>query len=102
LGFFCGAYVPVGVLGESVTKIFTVLPFLPITALARQSFFMNISSTALKKDYIGGELAKMYGYELFLNNEKLSVVVLGLIILGYIALFSILLLAIFKRMKKTD
>lgn len=102
LGFFCGAYVPVGVLGESVTKIFTVLPFLPITAVARQSFFMNISSTGLTKEMIGGEFAKMYGYDLYLNDEKLSLLALCLIVAGFIILFGILLIAIFRKMKKTD
>lgn len=102
LGFFCGAYVPVGVFGEHITKLFTVLPFLPITALARQSFFLNISSTGLTKDAIGGELAKMYGYELFLQDEKLSTAALSCIVTGFIILFSVLLLVIFKKMKKTD
>lgn len=102
LGFFCGAYVPVGVLGENVTKIFTVLPFLPITALARQSFFMNISKTGLQKEWISGEFAKIYGYELFLNNQKLSILSLILIVVGFVVLFSILLIIRFKKMKKND
>lgn len=102
LGFLCGAYVPIGVLGESVAKIFTFLPFLPVTALARQSFFMNIESTGLTEDVIGGELAKMYGYELFLGDEKLSVSALVWIVLAFILLFSLLLLLRFHKMRKTD
>lgn len=102
LGFICGAYVPVSVLGESVTKIFTLLPFLPITALARQSFFINISSTGINKELIGGEFAKVYGYELFLNGEKLSTLTLSLIVVAFIVLFGLLLLLRFKKMRKKD
>lgn len=102
LGFFCGAYVPIGVLGKSVGTIFTCLPFLPLTTLSRQSFFMNISSTGLTKDIVGGELAKIYGYELFLNDEKLSMTALCLIVAAYIVLFGTLLLVRFKNMRKTD
>lgn len=102
LGFFCGAYIPIGVLGKSVGTIFTCLPFLPLTTLSRQSFFMNISSTGLSKDIISGELAKIYGYELFLNDKKLSIIVLCLIVAVYIVLFGVLLLIRFKNMRKTD
>lgn len=102
LGFFCGAYVPVGVLGEAVSSIFTFLPFLPITALARQTFFMNISETGLTKEMISGELAKLYGYELFLGENQLSPTVLALIVTAFIVLFSIILLIRFQKMRKTD
>lgn len=102
LGFFCGAYVPVSVLGETVTKLFTLLPFLPLTSLARQSFFMNISQTELTNDILSGELANVFGYELFLDGEKLSIPFLVSIVVGYIILFSALLIIIFKKMKKTD
>lgn len=102
LGFICGAYVPLSVLGESVTKIFTFLPFLPLTALARQSFFMNVSSTGLTKDAISGEFAKTYGYELFLNGKQLSVLTLCLIVAGFTILFSVLLMIRFKKMRKND
>ncbi|MEG1719296.1 MAG: ABC transporter permease [Clostridia bacterium] len=102
LGFFCGAYVPIGVLGEGITKLFTALPFLPITSLARQAFFMNITKTELTKEMIGGPLAKMYGYELYFNDEKLSTLTLILIVLAFIILFSMLLVLIFKKMRKKD
>lgn len=101
LGFVCGAYVPVGVLGATVTKVFTFLPFLPLTALARQTFFMNISETALTKQMISGELAKVYGYELYLGNEQLSTTILLSIISLYILVITILLLFRFKKMKHT-
>lgn len=102
LGFLCGAYVPVGVFGKSVGAVFTSLPFLPLTALSRQTFFMNLSSTGLTEDIIGGDLARMYGYELFLNDQKLSTAALCLMIAAYMVLFGALLLARFKHMGQTD
>lgn len=102
LGFFCGAYVPVGVLGEAASKAFTFLPFLPLTTLARQSFFMNLSETELTKEMISGELAKVYGYELFLGEKPLSLTTLVLIITAFILLFSMVLLIRFQKMRKTD
>ncbi|WP_343209362.1 ABC transporter permease [Anaerolentibacter hominis] len=102
LGFLGGAYVPVGVLGEGVGTVFTCMPFLPLTTLARQSFFMNISSTGLTGDIVGGELARIYGYELFLAGEKLSYTALCLIAAVYTAFFGVLLFLRFKHMRKTD
>ncbi len=102
LGFICGAYVPVGTLGDSIAKIFTVLPFLPITALARQAFFMNISDTGLTSEIIGGETAKIYGYDLYMGTEKLSSGFLNIIVVAYVALFALLLIFRFKKMKNSD
>ena len=102
LGFFCGAYVPVGVLGEMAGKVFTFLPFLPITTLARQSFFMNLSKTELTKEMVSGELAKMYGYELFIGGKQLSLTTLTGIVTAFIVLFSMVLIIRFQKMRKTD
>lgn len=102
LGFLCGAYVPIGILGDAVTKVFTLMPFLPLTTLARQSFFMNIGKTPLTEEMIGGELAKTYGYELFLGDEQLSVTLLVCIVAVYIVLCAIFLWLRFRSMRKTD
>lgn len=102
IGFVCGAYIPVGVLGDTIAKIFISIPFLPLTAISRQIFFMNVSSTGLTEEMLGGELAKKYGYELFFGDTQLSNSTLILMIVGYIVLFSILLIMRFKKMRNDD
>lgn len=102
LGFFCGAYVPLGVLGETTATVFAALPFLPVTVITKQAFFMNISQTQLTMDIIGGEFAKLYGYDVYFGDTKLSIAALIGIVAAYIVAFCIALIFIFKRMKKHD
>ncbi len=99
LGLVCGAYVPVGMLGETITQVFTLLP---LNTLSRQVFFMNISSTNLPEQVLSGEYAKAYGYELFINDEKLSILALCLIVVAFIVLFGVVLIARFHKMKKMN
>jgi multidrug/hemolysin transport system permease protein len=102
LGFFCGAYVPLGVLGETTAAIFSALPFLPVTVITKQAFLMNISKTQLSMDIIGGKFAKFYGYDVYFGDTKMSVLALLGIVAAYIVVFCITLIFIFKRMKKHD
>ncbi len=102
MGFLCGSYIPVGILGDSISKIFTLLPFLPITALTRQTFFSNINSTNIPSEVLNGELANIYGYKLLLNGNELTTFTLIIIVIIYIILFLLLKIIIFKRMRNTD
>ncbi len=102
IGFLCGAYIPMGVLGDTTVKILTLLPFAPLTALARQSFLMNISATGLPEIFASGKSAKVYGYELYLAGEKLTIMALTAIVLIYVVIFIIALIIRFKKMKKSS
>ncbi len=102
MGFLCGAYVPVGILGDLASKIFTFLPFLPITSIARQIFFMNVDQTGMPTEILSGDLANIYGYELFLNENQLTNLTLTMIVILYIILFAIINIIRFKKMKNND
>lgn len=102
MGFVCGAYIPVSLMGDFIAKIFTSLPFLPLTSISRQVFFMNVDKTELTSEIINGELAQIYGYELFFNDEVLSMFNLVSIVMIYIAGFSILNIIRFNKMKNND
>ena len=102
IGFVCGAYVPVGLLGDSIAKAFTVLPFLPLTAMSKQAFFMNAAQTDIPEEILNGKLAEIYGYELFFNGEQLSTFMLLTIVAIYIVVFSIFNVIRFMKMRNKD
>ena len=102
MGFLCGAYVPVGVLGESISKVFTFLPFLPITSIARNVFFINVDQTGIPSGILSGNLADIYGYKLYLNGEQLTTVSLVMMVVIYIILCTIINIIRFKKMRNND
>lgn len=102
MGFVCGAYIPVSLMGDTVLKIFTCLPFLPLTAISRVVFFLNVDSTLIPPEILNGEMAEIYGYELFFRGDSLSTSMLVLIVVFYIILFSIFNMIRFNQMKNND
>jgi len=102
LGFLCGAYVPIGILGDTTASIFAALPFLPMTVITKQAYLMSISQTPLTMDIIGGEFAKVYGYDIFFCNTQISIPIMLTIVSAYIVVFCVALIFIFKKMKKHD
>lgn len=107
LGFLSGAYMPVGIYGESVKNIFSALPFLQLTSLFRKIFWREMSNvTALTESMIRGEgeanLAKFFGVDLTIGNTELTSFLLLLAVVVYTAVCLLFVSLRFAHMKKAD
>ena len=103
LGFLSGAYIPVGQFGEAIGNVFSCLPFLQLTVLSRQAFLSTLESvTPLTHDMISGDLARSFGIELWIGDDKIPVWAI-LLIVGIVTLALLICLIIrFSKMKKAD
>lgn len=101
-GFLTGSYVSMGMLGEKISTIFTLLPFLPLTALSKKTFLLNSVSNGLSSEIINGDLGKINGYVLYLNNYLVSNIKLLLIIFSYMMIIIGILYIVFKNQKKNE
>jgi len=102
-GFVTGAYIPLGMFGETIGNVFSALPFAQITTLSRGAFLHNLeSATPLTHDLISGDIARGFGIELWLGSTHVST--LGVIVMvARITLILLLCLMIrFAKMKKSD
>jgi len=103
IGFMCGAYIPVGMFGEMVGNIFSLLPFLQLTVLSRQAFIMNISEVLpFNMEMLTGPTAQGFGLECWIFGNLIPLWGVALITLGFtVAMFTALVI-IFKKLKKKD
>ena len=103
VGFVCGAYIPLGMFGETVGSVFSALPFAQITSLSRQAFLFTLEdATPLTHEMISGEISRSFGIEIWLGNNQIPT--WGVILMASavtLALF-VLLIVRFAKMKKGD
>jgi len=103
MGFLSGAYIPIGMFGYTVGNIFSAMPFLQMTVLARQAFLLELASvTPLTHDMISGEIARSFGIELWLGGTHIPVWGAALISGGITIVLLIGLMIRFAKMKKAD
>ncbi|MCL2818984.1 MAG: ABC transporter permease, partial [Actinomycetia bacterium] len=73
VGFLSGAYIMVGMFGDTIRNIFGMLPFLQLTVLSRQAFLSRLEEvTPLTHDMLAGELARDFGFELWIGDKMIS------------------------------
>lgn len=61
IGFFCGVYVPIGVLPEFVQKIITAFPISHYTSLLRQEMMGDSLETVFTEAVVRSEYEKIFG-----------------------------------------
>lgn len=103
MGFLSGAYIPVGMFGETVGNIFSALPFLQMTVLTRTAFLYELESvTPLTKEMLHGELARSFGMELWIGDQHITTLGALLIAAGITLALLVCLIVRFAKMKKAD
>jgi len=103
LGFVSGAYIPVGMFGDTVSTIFSSLPFLQLTVLVRQAFLSELESvTPLTHDMLSGEIARSFGLELWFGNTLVPLWGVAMLAAGITLALLLCLIVRFAKMKKTD
>ena len=103
MGFVSGAYIPLGMFGETVGNIFSALPFAQITVLSRGAFLYELERvTPLTHDMISGEIARSYGIELWLGNHHIPAWGVAAIAGGITLILLLCLMIRFAKMKKAD
>jgi len=103
MGFISGAYIPIGLFGETTANIFSALPFAQIAVLSRIAFMHRLEYvTPLTHEMLSGEIARTFGFELWIGNHHIPTMGILLIASGTTALLLVLLIIIFAKMKKAD
>ena len=103
IGFLSGAYIPIGMFGETIGNIFSSLPFLQLTVLMRQVFLMEMETvTPLRFSMISGDMARNFGIELFIGGKNIPIWGIALFSLGISAILLGSLIFRFNHMKKAE
>ena len=103
LGFLSGAYIPIGMFGETIGNIFSALPFFQLTVLTRQAFLYELENfTPLTQEMLTGEIARSFGMEIWIGDTFISTRG-AILISGSITLILFVALIVrFSKMKKVD
>ena len=102
-GFVSGAYIPVGMFGDTVGTILSALPFLQLTVLTRQAFLYNLETvTPLTHEMISGEIARTFGLELWLGDTLVPLWGVAALTGGITLALLLCLVVRFAKMKKSD
>jgi len=103
MGFVSGAYIPVGMFGDTVGAIFSALPFLQLTVLIRQSFLLELENmTPITYEMISGEVARAFGIELWFGDMLMPTWGVALLAGGITLILLLCLIFRFAKMKKAD
>ena len=103
IGFVGGAYIPLGMFGETIGNIFSALPFAQLTVLIRGAFLLSLESvTPLTHEMISGEIARGFGIELWLGNQLIPMWGAAAMTGGVTLVLLLCLIIRFARLKKTD
>lgn len=100
IGFFTGAYVPMGVMPAAIQKFMVLVPFSHGAALLRQIFCEQPLATVFGPAAQARDMyIRMYGIDLFWNDAKITVPVM-LAFLGGVTVLFLLMSAIKLRRYK--
>jgi len=103
VGFLCGAYIMVGMFGDTVRNIFGLLPFLQLTVLSRQAFLARIEElTPLTNNMLTGELARDFGFELWIGEKMISPGLTILMVIATTCAILVLLSFTFSRLRDAE
>jgi len=102
-GFISGAYIPVGMFGDTVGTILSALPFLQLTVLTRQAFLYNLETvTPITHEMLSGEIAREFGLELWFGNNLIPIWGVAALATGITLVLLLCLIVRFAKMKKSD
>ena len=102
-GFISGAYIPVGMFGDTVSTIFSALPFLQLTVLTRQAFLYELDKvTPLTHEMLTGEIARNFGLELWFGDTLVPIWGVAALAGGITLTLLLCLIVRFAKMKKAD
>jgi len=102
-GFVSGAYIPVGMFGDTVGAILSALPFLQLTVLTRQAFLYNLGNiTPLTHEMLSGEIARSFGLELWFGDTLVPIWGVAALAGGITLALLLFLIIRFAKMKKSD
>ncbi|MCL2367697.1 MAG: ABC transporter permease [Oscillospiraceae bacterium] len=103
IGFLAGAYIPLGMFGETVGTVFSALPFAQLTILVRGAFLQTLETvTPLTHEMISGEIARGFGIELWLGDRLIPLWGAALMAGGITLILFLCLIIRFAKMKKAD
>jgi len=103
MGFVSGAYIPLGMFGDTIGNIFSALPFAQITVLSRGAFLYTLETvTPLTHEMLSGEIARSFGIELWLGSHHVPMWGTALIAGGITLVLFLWLVIRFAKMKKAD
>ena len=98
LGFLGGAYIPMGVLGNTIGTIFGLFPFLQLTVLSRRAFLYRMAEVSPLSNYmIDG---RFNGFELYIGNSHIPIWGIILMLSGITVVLLAGLIIRFVRLKK--
>lgn len=102
-GFVSGAYIPIGMFGNTIGNILSALPFVQLTMLSRNIFLYNVENvTPLTHEMLSGELARMFGFEIWIGDWYLSTGNVTLFVSGITFVLLVWLMIRFSKMKKDE
>jgi len=102
-GFISGAYIPVGMFGDTAGTILSALPFLQLTVLTRQAFLYNLETvTPITHEMLSGEIAREFGLELWFGNTHIPLWGVAALTTGITLVLLLCLTVRFAKMKKSD
>jgi len=103
IGFVNGAFIPLGMFGDTVGTIFSALPFAQITVLSRGAFLHTLENvTSLTHEMLSGEVARGFGIELWLGSHHIPMWGVALVAGGITLVLLLCLVVRFAKMKKAD
>ncbi|MCL2491228.1 MAG: ABC transporter permease [Coriobacteriia bacterium] len=103
IGFLSGAYIMVGLFGDTVRNIFGLMPFLQLTVLSRQAFLSRVEEiTPLKYEMLTGELARDFGFELWIGDSLISKPMVALMTIATTCVILVVLMFVFSRLKSAE
>jgi len=102
-GFISGAYIPIGLFGDTVRYIFSALPFMQITVLSRSAFLYTLEDvTPMTHEILSGETSRMFGIEIWFGNQLMPTWGVALIAGSITLILLVCLIVRFAKMKKAD
>jgi len=103
MGFVSGAYIPLGMFGDTVGNIFSALPFAQITVLTRRAFLHTLDSvTPMTLEMLSGVIARNFGIELWLGDNHIPNLGVAFMSGGITLVLLLCLIIRFAKMKKAD
>ena len=103
IGFVSGAYIPLGMYGETVSNIFSALPFAQLTVLLRGAFFMNLeTATPMRFEMFTEQSLRAWGLTLWIGDTHIPVPTVAVFCAVTSLVLLVLLMVRFRRMKKPD
>lgn len=102
IGFVTGAYVPIGIMPDSVQIVSNLIPVSQGAALLRKVFLdQPLTEVFANAPQAMSDFTKMQGVDLYLGKTELTTNFMVIYIIGSILIFAVINIIRFKRMKNS-